>query len=122
MDRRQVLEGDLVKGRTVILVAEALVARTFYNLNRWICIRTDELGGLFASGLAAYLVYGRAQSASKTGFSLNMAVAFSINIFWWIRCLNSRLKAIGARALLASVVSILTDEFSALNAFKDVRR
>ncbi|KAL0579441.1 hypothetical protein V5O48_002547 [Marasmius crinis-equi] len=48
-------------------------ARTFYNLNRWICIRTDVLGGLFASGLAAYLVYGRAQSASKTGFSLNMA-------------------------------------------------
>lgn len=34
-------------------------ARTFYNLNRWISIRVDFLGGLFSSCLAAYLVYGK---------------------------------------------------------------
>lgn len=28
-------------------------ARSFYNLNRWICIRIDALGGLFAASLAA---------------------------------------------------------------------
>jgi hypothetical protein len=27
-------------------------ARTFYNLNRWICIRIDALGGAFAASLA----------------------------------------------------------------------
>ncbi|KAK7058408.1 hypothetical protein VNI00_002042 [Paramarasmius palmivorus] len=63
-------------------------ARVFYNLNRWICIRTDLLGALFASSLAAYLVYSRGQTASNTGFSLNMAVGFSAHILWWIRVLN----------------------------------
>ena len=48
-------------------------ARTFYNLNRWICIRVDAIGGLFAAGLAAYLVYVQGHSAASTGFSLNMA-------------------------------------------------
>lgn len=48
-------------------------ARTFYNLNRWICIRIDALGGLFAAALASYLVYFQGHSAANTGFSLNMA-------------------------------------------------
>ncbi|KAF8682983.1 P-loop containing nucleoside triphosphate hydrolase protein [Rhizoctonia solani] len=29
--------------------------RTFYNLNRWVSIRMDTIGGLFSSGLAAYM-------------------------------------------------------------------
>lgn len=48
-------------------------ASTFYNLNRWVCIRIDALGGLFAAGLATYLVYFKSPGASNTGFSLNMA-------------------------------------------------
>ncbi|EIM92492.1 uncharacterized protein STEHIDRAFT_127305 [Stereum hirsutum FP-91666 SS1] len=66
-------------------------ARTFYNLNRWICVRIDTLGGLFAAGLAAYLIYGPAKDtmhASDTGFSLTMAVGFSGLILWWVRVLN----------------------------------
>lgn len=63
-------------------------ARTFYNLNRWICIRIDALGGLFAASLAAYLVYFQDQTSSTTGFSLNMAVGFSGMILWWVRMLN----------------------------------
>ncbi|KAG2023135.1 ATP-binding cassette transporter [Coprinopsis cinerea AmutBmut pab1-1] len=63
-------------------------ARVFYNLNRWICIRVDVLGGLFASSLAAYLIYFRDHSASNIGFSLNMAVGFSTMILWWIRIVN----------------------------------
>lgn len=53
-------------------------ARSFYNLNRWICIRVDALGGIFAGGLAAYLIYGpNTPDAGRTGFSLVMAVTFS---------------------------------------------
>lgn len=40
---------------------------------RWVCIRIDTLGGLFAAGLAAFLIYGPSKNASDTGFSLNMA-------------------------------------------------
>ena len=48
-------------------------SRSFYNLNRWVCIRIDAMGGLFASGLAAYLLYSQSHGAANTGFSLNMA-------------------------------------------------
>ena len=48
-------------------------ARTSYNLNRWVCIRIDALGALFASGLAVCLVYFQSRGAANTGFSLNMA-------------------------------------------------
>ncbi|KAF8898485.1 hypothetical protein BD779DRAFT_1607278 [Infundibulicybe gibba] len=63
-------------------------ARTFYNLNRWICVRIDAMGGLFSAALAGYLVYFQSHSASNTGFSLNMAVGFSGMILWWVRVLN----------------------------------
>ncbi|THU88444.1 P-loop containing nucleoside triphosphate hydrolase protein [Dendrothele bispora CBS 962.96] len=63
-------------------------ARTFYNLNRWVCIRIDALGGMFSAGLAFYLVYYRDQTAANTGFSLNMAIGFSSLILWWVRNLN----------------------------------
>ena len=53
------------------------------TLQRWICIRMETLGGVFSAALAAYLVYVRTSvDASNTGFSLNMAVAFSSNILW----------------------------------------
>ncbi|TDL29986.1 P-loop containing nucleoside triphosphate hydrolase protein [Rickenella mellea] len=65
------------------------VARSFYNLNRWVSIRIDALGGLFAAALAAWLIYGQELSnASNMGFSLNMAVGFSSMILWWVRVLN----------------------------------
>ncbi|QRW21004.1 ABC transporter transmembrane region [Rhizoctonia solani] len=64
-------------------------ARTFYNLNRWISFRMNALGGVFAAGLAAYLVYGGSSpDASNTGFSLNRAVVLSSGVFWWVRILN----------------------------------
>jgi hypothetical protein len=53
-------------------------ARSFYNLNRWICIRVDAIGGVFAGGLATFLIYGpNTPDAARTGFSLVMAVTFS---------------------------------------------
>ena len=80
-------------------------ARTSYNLNRWVCLRIDAIGALFASGLAVYLVYFQSRGAADTGFSLNMAgkntsladplqahlapkVGFSGMIIWWVRTLN----------------------------------
>ncbi|KEP52172.1 multidrug resistance-associated ABC transporter [Rhizoctonia solani 123E] len=64
-------------------------SRTFYNLNRWISFRMDVLGGVFAAGLATYLVYvGSSPDASNTGFSLNRAVVLSGCIIWWVRALN----------------------------------
>ncbi|KZV91533.1 P-loop containing nucleoside triphosphate hydrolase protein [Exidia glandulosa HHB12029] len=63
-------------------------ARSYYNLNRWIGVRINAIGGLFSAGLAAYLVYGTVPQASSTGFSLSLTVAFSRMILWWTRNLN----------------------------------
>ncbi|KAF8904953.1 P-loop containing nucleoside triphosphate hydrolase protein [Mucidula mucida] len=62
--------------------------RVFYDLNRWISIRIDSLGGIFAAALATYLVYFKDQEAGSTGFSLNLAIGFSGLIIWWVRILN----------------------------------
>ncbi|GLB40365.1 hypothetical protein LshimejAT787_0802360 [Lyophyllum shimeji] len=60
-------------------------ARTFYDLNRWINVRIGILGALFSACLPAYLVYFHNLGAGDTGFSLNMAVAFNIELLWFIR-------------------------------------
>ncbi|KAK0464667.1 P-loop containing nucleoside triphosphate hydrolase protein [Desarmillaria tabescens] len=72
---------------------------TFYDLHRWIAIRTDALAGMFTSSLAIYLVYGRgsSMSAANTGFSLATAgkapstieVSFSSMILVWVRIFNA---------------------------------
>lgn len=59
-----------------------------YNLNRWIGIRIDFLGGLFTAALATYLVYGHSLGSANTGFSLNLAVDFCTMILWWVRIFN----------------------------------
>ncbi|THV04763.1 P-loop containing nucleoside triphosphate hydrolase protein [Dendrothele bispora CBS 962.96] len=63
-------------------------SRVFYNLNRWVDIRIDALGSLFQASLATYLVYLSNERASTTGFSLNMAVAFSGVVLYWVRVAN----------------------------------
>ncbi|KAI0248983.1 hypothetical protein BJV78DRAFT_1276336 [Lactifluus subvellereus] len=64
--------------------------RSFYNMTRWISLRIDFLGGLFAAALAAYLIYVPHQRVlpSDTGFSLTMAIGFSGLILWWVRIFN----------------------------------
>ncbi|KAI9449922.1 hypothetical protein BJY52DRAFT_1215702 [Lactarius psammicola] len=70
--------------------------RSFYNMNRqvqftgWISLRIDFLGGLFAAGLAAYLIYAPRERSlpSDIGFSLTMAIGFSGLILWWVRIFN----------------------------------
>ncbi|KAI0357911.1 P-loop containing nucleoside triphosphate hydrolase protein [Trametes cingulata] len=64
------------------------VAVTHENLNRWLSARIDYVATLFATSLAIYLTYVARLSASDTGFSLNMAAAFSGVIFQVIRIFN----------------------------------
>ncbi|KAL0960612.1 hypothetical protein HGRIS_005644 [Hohenbuehelia grisea] len=64
-------------------------ARTFLNLNRWISIRSEVLGGIFTAGLGAYLVYWTQNTPADVGFSLAMAVGFSSLILGWVRLLNN---------------------------------
>ncbi|KAJ7691269.1 hypothetical protein B0H17DRAFT_1159808 [Mycena rosella] len=47
--------------------------RTFTNLNRWVTVRIDLLGALFAASLAYYVVYFENNRPYNIGFSLNMA-------------------------------------------------
>lgn len=44
-------------------------------------VRADALAGLFTASLGAYLIYGPGtQSSASTGFSLNMAGEFLLEI------------------------------------------
>ncbi|KAH9848044.1 P-loop containing nucleoside triphosphate hydrolase protein [Lenzites betulinus] len=64
------------------------VAVTHQNLDRWVSARIDLVGTIFATSLAVYLTYIAKLSASDTGFSLNMAMSFSVVIFQAIRVFN----------------------------------
>ncbi|KAI9431381.1 hypothetical protein H4582DRAFT_2085045 [Lactarius indigo] len=63
---------------------------SYRRIDRWINLRIDFLGGLFAASLAAYLIYvpNERSLPSDTGFSLTMAIGFSSLILWWVRILN----------------------------------
>lgn len=61
---------------------------TFYDINRWISVRADSLGGIFAGAVSAYLVYGRSVTAGTAGFALSMVLTFSRYILYWVRIYN----------------------------------
>lgn len=63
-------------------------ARAFYNLNRWVTIRIDMLGGVFSALLASFLIYLSPLDPSDAGFALQQAISFSIMILWWVRMVN----------------------------------
>ncbi|KAF9811113.1 hypothetical protein IEO21_06662 [Rhodonia placenta] len=64
-------------------------ARIFWALTHWVNIRIELFGAMFSTGVAFYLVYGGgSSSASKTGFTLNMAVGFGSMILWFARFFN----------------------------------
>ncbi|KAJ7754435.1 multidrug resistance-associated ABC transporter [Mycena metata] len=63
-------------------------SRTFSNLNRWVVIRIDVLGALFATSLAYYVVYFQSARPFNVGFSLNMAIGFAEVILNWVRLIN----------------------------------
>ncbi|KAI9056609.1 P-loop containing nucleoside triphosphate hydrolase protein [Trametes sanguinea] len=64
------------------------VSITYSNLSRWLAMRIDLIALLFSTSLAAYLTYASDLSASNTGFSLTMAMAFSEVIIHTVRVFN----------------------------------
>ncbi|KIK54607.1 hypothetical protein GYMLUDRAFT_48525 [Collybiopsis luxurians FD-317 M1] len=81
-------------------------ARIFNNLQRWMAVRINILSAVFTTSLAWYLVYVLHQSASVTGFSLNMGVSFSGAIFSFVLQFN----VLEARSTLERIESYLTIE------------
>ncbi|BEJ16010.1 hypothetical protein CspHIS471_0506150 [Cutaneotrichosporon sp. HIS471] len=63
-------------------------ATAFYNLNRWVTVRIDMLGGLFSMTLAIFLVYVVHLDPNTSGFVLMQAISFAGTILWWVRMLN----------------------------------
>jgi hypothetical protein len=66
-------------------------AISFWNLNRWISMRSEILGGAFSAALGWYLVYGGGvhRGPANVGFSLSAAVVFSSTILSWVRITNA---------------------------------
>ncbi|KAF7364759.1 ATP-binding cassette transporter abc4 [Mycena venus] len=77
------------------------VTRINANLNCWIIVRIDTLGGIFVSlhllrpaecsqtiSAASLAYYFQGQRPENIGFSLNMALGFSNTILNWVRTLN----------------------------------
>ncbi|KIK55022.1 hypothetical protein GYMLUDRAFT_264341 [Collybiopsis luxurians FD-317 M1] len=64
-------------------------SRIFYNLQRWMAIRMHVISALFFGSLTWYLVYVKKDTASNTGFLINMPVlTFTGAIFGWIININ----------------------------------
>ncbi|KAJ7175766.1 multidrug resistance-associated ABC transporter [Mycena filopes] len=66
-------------------------AISFWNLNRWIAMRTDILGGVFSAGLGWYLIYGGGShyGPANIGFTLSAAISFTSMILRWVRNTNA---------------------------------
>ncbi|KAJ6521925.1 P-loop containing nucleoside triphosphate hydrolase protein [Mycena vulgaris] len=79
---------DMIKVSIDRINRSSRAARTFWNLNRWVTVRIDVLGGLFAASLAYYVVYFQSNRPYNIGFSLNMALGFSNIILYWVRIVN----------------------------------
>ncbi|KAF7291603.1 hypothetical protein HMN09_01251400 [Mycena chlorophos] len=66
-------------------------AVSFWNLNRWITVRSDTFGAVYSAALGWYLLMGPAsdQDAANVGFSLTMAMSMTGMILWWVRGINN---------------------------------
>jgi hypothetical protein len=64
------------------------VARTSYNLDRWIGVRIDALGATFTAALASFLLVNRSLNAANIGFSLHMAINLCSLILWLVESYN----------------------------------
>ncbi|KAF8310670.1 ATP-binding cassette transporter [Clavulina sp. PMI_390] len=63
-------------------------ARPFWNLNRWVGLRVDYMGGVYSAALAGYLLYVSKADATQIGFLLNVSLWTSELVLFWIRELN----------------------------------
>ncbi|KAH9166017.1 hypothetical protein EDB89DRAFT_2076263 [Lactarius sanguifluus] len=85
---------------------------SYRRIDRWINLRTDFLGGLFAASLAACLIYlpNERPLPSDTGFSLTMAIGFSGLILWWVRNLNN-FEVTSEDSLSCVTLLLISDDF-----------
>ncbi|KLO18945.1 P-loop containing nucleoside triphosphate hydrolase protein [Schizopora paradoxa] len=60
----------------------------FYDSNRWVAIRVESLGGLFAGSVSVFFIYGSNLPPGYIGFTLSMLVNFSRIILGWVRVYN----------------------------------
>ncbi|KAJ7069872.1 P-loop containing nucleoside triphosphate hydrolase protein, partial [Mycena amicta] len=76
-------------GRRVDLFTRPAIS--FWNLNRWITVRSDTLGAVYSASLGWYLLLGPGsnQDAANVGFSLTMAMSMTGMILWWVRVTNT---------------------------------
>ncbi|KAG6813437.1 hypothetical protein H0H92_011134 [Tricholoma furcatifolium] len=64
-------------------------SRVFNDLTRWISVRVDALGGLFAALLGVhYVYYNGTVSASNSAFTLSLAVGFGRMVLGFVQFLN----------------------------------
>ncbi len=59
-----------------------------YDTNRWISVRVETLGGLFAATVSIYFIYGSNMPAGYIGFTLSMLVNFADIVLGWVRNYN----------------------------------
>ncbi len=74
-----------LKKRTDTLVRASL---TFYNINRWVSVRIESLGALFAVAVTVYFVYFSSVQAGYAGFTMSMVFSFSRYVLHWVRVYN----------------------------------
>ncbi|KAF8308373.1 P-loop containing nucleoside triphosphate hydrolase protein, partial [Clavulina sp. PMI_390] len=87
-------------------------ARPFWNLNRWIGLRIDYLGGMYSAVLAGYLIYVIDADATQIGFLLNVSLFTSeLLMNWWaIIIMRSDLESLKASQCLERIQHYLDIE------------
>ncbi|KAG6834827.1 hypothetical protein H0H93_007119 [Arthromyces matolae] len=82
---------DAVLTKSMSLVDDySRVSLVFNGLSRWIAVRVDALGGIFAALLGVYYVYYNAAgvSASNSAFTLALAVGFGRMVLGFVQFMN----------------------------------
>lgn len=64
------------------------LSKNSYDLNRWMAVRTDLLGAMFAAAVASYLLLKKNQSAGVIGFSLTSSMGICDLLLYVVRCWN----------------------------------
>ncbi|EIN07964.1 P-loop containing nucleoside triphosphate hydrolase protein [Punctularia strigosozonata HHB-11173 SS5] len=64
------------------------LSRNFYNINRWVGVRIDTLGGIFSAVVAGGVLYGGLISTGDAGFALSQVLGFSMEVFFFVRIAN----------------------------------
>ncbi|EIM80350.1 P-loop containing nucleoside triphosphate hydrolase protein [Stereum hirsutum FP-91666 SS1] len=63
--------------------------RVFNDLSKWISIRVNGMGSMFAAALGFYYVYGHTNvNTSNAAFTLTLAFSFGQQIIWFVQQLN----------------------------------